>query len=241
MKKGVIITGVGKGIGKSILKFFLDKDIFVYGVTRSPSDISKLKGLRNCKIFLSDVRDLNTFKTIIKESKQKKIQINGLINNAGIRQRIPFRKISKENLNEIFQINFFSIFQTMQVYSNYCIKNKINSSIVNIGSIVGSLGFSGLCGYSSTKGALNSLTKSFASEHARFNIRANVIEPGFTKTSYFKKFKKKKLYKWTLSRIPMRRWGNSLEIAKLVYFLYSSDSSYINGEAIAIDGGWKNS
>ena len=76
----------------------------------------------------------------------------------------------------------------------------------------------------------------------KHNIRANLISPGFTKTSYYKKFKKKtKLYKWTLSRIPMDRWGSSIEISKLISFLISDDSSYINGENINIDGGWTNS
>ena len=80
----------------------------------------------------------------------------------------------------------------MQVYCIYSIKHNIKSSIVNVGSIVGENGFTELAGYSSTKGALKSLTKSVAVEHAKDNIRANIVIPGFIKTSYFKKFKKDK-------------------------------------------------
>ena len=71
-------------------------------------------------------------------------------------------------------------------------------------------------------------------------IRANSISPGFTKTSFFKSFKKdkKKLYRWTLSRIPQNRWGEPYEISKLIYFLISENSNYITGENINIDGGW---
>ena len=113
---------------------------------------------------------------------------------------------------------------------------------MNIGSIVGNNGFSELAGYASSKTALIGLTKSFAVEMAKNNIRANLVSPGFIKTSYFKKFRKKsKLYNWTLSRIPMRRWGNSNEVANLICFLLSDKSSYINGESINIDGGWTNS
>ena len=81
----------------------------------------------------------------------------------------------------------------MQIFATYSIKFKIKSSIVNVGSIVGENGFTELAGYSSTKGAINSLTKSFAVEFAKKNIRANVVNPGFIKSSYFNKFKNKKI------------------------------------------------
>ena len=74
---------------------------------------------------------------------------------------------------------------------------------------------------------------------AKNKIRANIISPGFTKTSYFKNFKrKKKLYNWTINKIPMRRWGNPDEISNLIIFLLSENSEYITGENIKIDGGW---
>ena len=241
MKKGVIVTGVGKGIGRQILNYFIEKEIFVYGITRNKKDILDLLNNKYCKIYISDIRKINVVKKILKHSIKKKIEINGMINNAGIRQRISFDKLTNYNLKKVFDINFFSIFKIMKIYFSYCKKYKIKSSIVNIGSIVGSVGFENLSGYSATKGALNSLTRSFAVEAAQYNIRANVVEPGFIKNSYYEKFRKTPLYKWTLSRIPMKRWGESLEISKLVYFLYSSDSSYITGETIAVDGGWKNS
>ena len=83
------------------------------------------------------------------------------------------------------------------------------------------------------------MTKSFAVEMAKYNIRANLVNPGFIKTSYFEKFKKKsKLYDWTISRIPQKRWGDPNEVSNLVCFLLSDLSSYINGTSINIDGGW---
>ena len=106
---------------------------------------------------------------------------------------------------------------------------------------MGELGFNQLSGYASSKMALTGLTKSFAVEMSKYNIRANIINPGFTKTSFYKKFKsKKKLYNWTLQRIPMKRWGEPIEIVNLIEFLLSEKSTYINGETINIDGGWTN-
>ena len=130
----------------------------------------------------------------------------------------------------------------MKIFSKYLKLKKAKGSIVNMGSIVGQNGFSELAGYASTKSALVGLTKSFAVEMASSNIRANLINPGFIKTSYFEKFKKKKkLYKWTLNRIPQKRWGDPKEISHMVCFLLSDFSSYITGSSIDIDGGWLSS
>ena len=88
--------------------------------------------------------------------------------------------------------------------------------------------------------ALIGLTKSFAAEMSKFGIRANVVSPGFTKTSFYENFKKKELYKWTIEKKSLKRWGNSDEVAELVEYLLSEKSSFINGENIKIDGGWNN-
>jgi len=240
--KTIIITGVGKGIGYDVAQKVMAYGGYVYGITRSKDDINKFKKSKNCKIFIGDVTKKTTLQKIINFSKKEKRLLTGLVNNAGERQRLPFNKISKEKLNKIFEINFFSVFENMKIFSKYLKLKKAKGSIVNMGSIVGQNGFSELAGYASTKSALVGLTKSFAVEMASLNIRANLINPGFIKTSYFEKFKKKKkLYKWTLNRIPQKRWGDPKEISHMVCFLLSDFSSYITGSSIDIDGGWLSS
>ena len=238
-KKNIIVTGVGKGLGYDLLKRIIFYGGFVYGITRSKSDLKKFQNLKNCKIFLGDVTNNKIIKRLFKQSLKDKRIIHGFVNNAGQRQRKKFNSISQKDLKTLFDTNFFSIFENMQIYSNYLIKKRNSGSIVNVGSIVGENGFSELSGYASTKTALIGLTKSFSKEMATHNIRANLINPGFVKTSYFNKFKKKKkLYKWTLSRIPQRRWGEPAEVSNLICFLLSDLSDYINGASINIDGGW---
>lgn len=238
----VLVTGVGKGIGYCVLQKLVMNGAYVYGVLRSKNDLKKFdKKNKNYKIFLGDVRNINLIKKIFRVSIKEKKIINGLVNNAGIRQRSKFEKINFKDLRKIFDINFFSIFKIMQLYFKYLKKYKISSSIVNVSSIVANHGFRDLSGYASTKGALQSLTKCFAVEKASYKIRANLVNPGFIKTSFYKKFQKKtSLYKWTLSRTPLGRWGNPDEVAELICFLISDQSSYINGEVINIDGGWTN-
>ena len=237
--KAILVTGGGKGIGKSIVDGLLKEGAYVYTIIKSKKDNKNFKKNINLKIYNGSVENEKLVKMIFKDSKKNKKIITGLVNNAGIRLRKDFGKISKKELSNIFNINFFAIFRIMQLFSDYLNLTKEKGSIVNVASIVGHVGFKQLTAYASTKGALISLTKSFASEMALHGIRANVVSPGFTKTSYYKKFKKnKKLYQWTLSRIPLKRWGESSEIADLIIFLLSNKSNYITGENLNIDGGW---
>ena len=111
--------------------------------------------------------------------------------------------------------------------------------IVNISSIAGTLGLADLAGYICSKAAIVGLTKSLAVEFAIDNIQVNAVAPGFAKTSYFDKFKDNKdLYEFTLSKIPMKRWGESIEIANACLFLSSVLSDYVTGDVLTVDGGW---
>tara|TARA_B100001123_G_scaffold214187_1_gene241879 strand:- start:168 stop:908 length:741 start_codon:yes stop_codon:yes gene_type:complete len=241
--KTILITGVGKGIGREIFYQALKEGAFIYAITRSKKDFKNYKNL-NSKIFFGNVCNLNLIKKIFKHSKKNNKKIVGIVNNAGIRFRKPFKKINQKELLNVFNNNFFSNFQIIQEYVKYLGKdNKEHCSIVNIGSIVGKLGFSELSAYASSKSALMGLTKSLSVELVDKKIRINIINPGFIKTSYYKNFKerKKNLYKWTLSRIPSKKWGEPKDISEFILFLLSDKSKYFNGEDITIDGGWTNS
>ena len=241
--KKILISGVGKGLGLDMLYRCIDHGAYIYGFTRSKKDLKKINKnyLAKSKLFIGDATNDKFLKKLFLYFKKNKIYLNGLINNAGQRQRKSFIKFTKKDINKILEVNFVSTF----LISQYFVKNtnnKESSSIINIGSIVGDKPFSDLTGYASSKSAISGLTKSLALELSQknFNIRVNCINPGFTKTSYFNKFKKnKKLYSWTLSKISSGRWAQSSEISKLAIFLLSNKASYINGQTINIDGGWK--
>ena len=240
--KNIFISGIGKGLGKNFFEKCIDNGAFVIGFTRSKSDLKKIKKkyLRKSKIFIGDGKDFEFIDSIFKFLKVKKIKLDGLINNAGARQRLSFLDISKDKLDDIICNNFISKFYISQKFVKQINKKKL-SSIVNIGSIVGERGFSDLVGYGSSKSALTGFSKCLAIELANKNYkcRVNIVNPGFVKTSYYKKFKiNKKLYKWTVQNTPISRWASSEEISNLVIFLISDKSSYINGQKINIDGGW---
>jgi|TARA_B110000211_G_C14048717_1_gene540194 NAD(P)-dependent dehydrogenase (short-subunit alcohol dehydrogenase family) len=242
--KNILITGAGKGIGFSAVENCIKEDGFVYALVKSKKDIKKFSNFKKdkLKIYNGDVRNVKIINKIFLDSLKFKKPINCLVNNAGIRFRKNFIKISKKELLNVFDINFFSIFLISQIFTKFLKKRKLNGSIINISSIVGQIGFSELSTYGASKGALIAFTKNLSAELANNKIRVNSISPGFTKTSYFEKFKKKSnLYKWTLSRIPLNRWGDPEEISNVISFLLSEKAKYITGENFNVDGGWLSS
>lgn len=242
----ILVTGAGKGIGRQILlDGIAKKNAFIYAIIRSKKDFTYLKkniSNKNCKLYLGDIKNLKLIGKIINDSKKLKKEITGLVNNSGERQRENFININHKKINQIFQNNYFNHFFLIQKIIKIN-KSKNNLSVVNIGSIVGQIGFDQLSGYASTKSALDGLTKSLAVEFAKYKIRFNIIHPGFIKTSYYKNFKTKKpkLYKWTLSRIPLKKWGEPKDVSSLAFFLLSEKSNYITGQSIYVDGGWTSS
>ena len=175
MKKNVLITGAGKGIGKQVLLDSLCEFNFVYAVIRSSTDYKLLKTKlknKNCKLYKGDISNREIIKKVLKDSKNDQNNINCLVNNAGERQREPFLKISQLKISSIFKNNFFNHFYLIQDFIKSIKKNSnSNFSVVNIGSIVGINGFKELAGYASTKKAMDGLTKSLAVEFANKKIR----------------------------------------------------------------------
>ena len=240
--KNILITGIGKGIGKDLFFECINLEANVFAVCKNKKDLQKFKfNKKKTKIFFGDVTNIKFVSRVFDYFLKKKIKLDGLVNNDGKRQRLPFEKIDRERLNYIMNINFFSIFFIIQKFIKTIDRNKY-CSIVNIGSIVGNRGFKELSGYASSKSALEGLTKCLAVElTSKFKkLRINNVNPGFTKTSFYDEFKNKKksLYNWTLKKIPIGRWAETKEISKLVIFLLSNNSTYINGQSINIDGGW---
>ena len=240
-KMNFVVTGAGKGIGRSVLNLLYKSKANVAIITRSKADISKIQKTFNSKKIISYVgdvsikSDIDIFYKLVK-SKMKKI--HGLVNNAGVRQREKFSNIDDKKLNYVLDSNLKSVFRVSQLFSK--IMSKKTASIVNVSSIVGPRGFTDLSGYAMTKAGIVGLSKSLAVELAQKKIRVNTVCPGFIKTSYANKFKRKfpKLYNYTLQRTPLKRWGSSDEVANLILFLLSSESSYMTGNVSYIDGGW---
>ena len=122
--KNILITGGGKGIGFSTVIEALKEGAFVYTIVKSKKDLKKFENLSNLKIFVGNVTNEKLMAKVFKTSYKNNKPITGLVNNAGIRQRMKFGKLSRSNIRNIFDVNFFSVFNLMQIFSKYLVKKK---------------------------------------------------------------------------------------------------------------------
>jgi NAD(P)-dependent dehydrogenase (short-subunit alcohol dehydrogenase family) len=239
--KVCIVTGAGKGFGEEIAKEFYAQGAKLALITRSQEDIDNLMVKFDSERVLSicgDVSDGNIVSQFISQTINKFGVIDVLVNNAGMRFRKEFLDIDNSELDQVLNVNLKSVVSLCQEVLPYMVKNN-GGKIINMSSIAGTLGFSDLSGYVMSKAAIIGLTKSLAVEFAGKNIQINALAPGFCKTSYFEKFQENtKLYDFTLSRIPMNRWGTSKEVTDVCVFLASNMSNYMTGEVLKVDGGW---
>jgi len=241
--KVVIITGAGKGIGRETALLFKKLGSKLALISKTEVDLIQLSkeldmNERDLYVFTGDVSNENIVKKFVLNTYNKFGCIDILINNAGMRFRKSFLDISYMEWQEVMNVNAGSTFLFCKEVGKYMIQQRYGK-IINMASIIGTLGLPELSGYGASKGAIISLTKSLALEWAEYNININVIAPGFCKTSYADNFQKKtELYNFTIDRTPMKKWGDSIDIANTIAFLSSDMSKYITGETINVDGGW---
>ena len=238
-----IITGAGKGFGRTLAEVFYAQGAKLALITRSEEDVESLSidmGFHDSRVLVicGDVTKPEVVNDFIDQTVQKFGHIDVLVNNAGMRFRKKFLDTTLDEFNRVLEVNVGSMFLLCQLAIPYMVERN-KGKIVNMSSIAGTLGLPELSGYVTSKAGIIGLTKSLALEFAENNIQVNALAPGFCKTSYFEKFKENSgLYDFTIERTPMRRWGESKEIANACLFLASSMSDYVTGEVMNVDGGW---
>ena len=238
--KTIIVTGGSRGIGASIVKELANKDYnIVLNYNNSEEQAKQIqKELleKNIKIeiFKADVSKRENVKDLVKFALEKFKTIDVLINNAGIDQVKMFMDITDEDWNKMIQTNLNSVFYCTQEVLPTMIHNK-NGNIINISSIWGITGASCEVHYSVAKAGIDGMTKALAKELGPSNIRVNSIAPGAILTDMNSGYTNEEI-KDMESQIPLRRLGNSIEIAKCVNWLI--EDNYTTGQVISINGGW---
>jgi len=241
--KVVVITGAGKGIGYETALQFCSLGCRVAAISRTTQDLEQLADAAKTlsgELF-TFTGDASCPDTVARFSDAVEAQygcVDVLVNNAGMRFRKAFTDISYDEWKQVMDVNLGSTFLFCQTFGAKMLQQQ-SGRIINMASIVGTLGLPELAGYAASKGGIISLTKSLALEWAPFGINVNVIAPGFCETSYTDNFKKKtELYQFTLDRTPKKAWGKSKDIANACIYLASGLSDYVTGEVLNVDGGW---
>ena len=237
MTKKIFITGGSGGIGSSICSKFINKGFTLVLTSSSEDKMIQLKEKYGDShyYYKTDLSDAKTLQTSLDKISTEHKDISIIVNNAGkTHDNLVFRMKSSQ-WSEVIQTNLNSNYQIIKSLLPNMLTNKYGK-IIGISSIVGTTGNPGQANYVASKSGLIGLYKSIALEVAKRNINVNIISPGFISTSMTDKLndEQKKSY---LSRIPMMRFGNPNDIANLVFFLSSEESSYITGQNFHINGG----
>ncbi len=238
--KKAIVTGGSKGIGRAIVEVFLKNGAEVYTVSRSEGDFASLEALAaemGTKVFFckADVGVEADITAVIKEILKVSGGIDVVVNNAGVTRDGLIARMSAEAWDEVLRVNLASAFYIGKAVAMHLMGRRAGS-IINMSSVVGQHGNFGQTNYAASKAGLIGFTQSLAQELAPRGVRVNAICPGFIDTEMTDKLTgevKEKLF----ARIPLARMGRTEEIANTALFLASDLSTYITGQALAVDGG----
>jgi len=234
--KTSIVTGGSRGIGLGISKKLLQSGSNVVILSQSEclerETLEELKVLGNIDYLCVDVSDYNDVKSKIKEITRKFNKIDILVNNAGITiDKLAIRTLDSD-WDKVLNTNLKGYFNCIKSVLPHMIKQRFGK-IINISSVIGIKGNQGQSSYSASKAGIIGLTKSIAKEYGSKSINVNAIAPGYIKTEMTDNINSDKF----LDNITLKRAGLPEDVANLVCFLSSDDSSYITGQVINIDGG----
>ena len=241
MEKVALITGATKGIGKQIAITLAKEGYNIALNYRTQNDdlYSTKKEIENlnvkCLAVQGDVSNYEECENFVKNIIEQFGRIDVLVNNAGVTKDMLLMRMKKEDFEQVIDINLIGTFNVTKNVINYMLKSR-NGRIINISSVVGISGNAGQTNYSASKAGIIGFTKSLAKEVASRNILVNAVAPGFIQTNMTDVLKDE-VKDEIAKNIPLKRMGTAQDVANVVKFLASDDSSYITGQVINIDGG----
>lgn len=235
--KIALVTGATRGIGRAVAEELASKGAFVIGTATSEKgaeSISAYLGEKGKGLVLN-VADQASIDAVLEQIKQEFGDIDILVNNAGITRDNLLMRMKDEEWFDILQTNLSSVYHLSKAMLRTMMKKRFGR-IINIGSVVGSMGNAGQTNYCAAKAGLIGFSKALAKEVASRGITVNVVAPGFIATDMTEVLSEE-LKNNLLTQIPAGRLGEPKDIAKAVAFLASEDASYINGTTLHVNGG----
>lgn len=238
--KIALVTGAARGIGQAIaLKLAAEgADLAVCDLDKSWLDetLQKAREMgRKAEGFACDVSNAEQVQGAVTAAEAAFGRIDVLVNNAGITKDTFLARMTEADWDAVLDINLKGTFLFTKAVGRLMMRQR-SGAIVNVASIIGLIGNAGQCNYAASKAGVIALTKSVAKELSSRNIRANAVAPGFIRTKMTEKLPED-IQKRMLEAIPLARFGEPEDVAKVVLFLASDASSYVTGQVISVCGG----
>ncbi len=238
-----LVTGGGRGIGRAISLTLASEGAAVAVNYHRSEDaafevVGKIRdnGGMACA-YCADVADENAVARMVNAVVEEFGGIDVLVNNAGIVRDGLLFSLRDEDWADVLKVNLGGVVYCTRHAARWMMQKK-RGSIISISSVAGEKGGQGQCNYAASKGAINAFTRSMAVELAPKGIRVNAVAPGIILTDMSRRVRNV-AGDDILSQIPLRRFGEAEEVAHAVAFLASDHASYITGQIINVDGGYK--
>ncbi|MGR5093140.1 3-oxoacyl-ACP reductase FabG [Vibrio maritimus] len=235
--KIALVTGASRGIGRSIAELLVERGATVIGTATSDNGaaaISEYLG-ENGKGLALNVTDTDSIEAVLKQINDEFGAIDILVNNAGITRDNLLMRMKDDEWTDIMDTNLTSIFRLSKAVLRGMMKKR-QGRIINVGSVVGTMGNAGQTNYAAAKAGVIGFTKSMAREVASRGVTVNTVAPGFIETDMTKALNDEQRAA-TLANVPAGRLGDPREIASAVAFLASPEAAYITGETLHVNGG----
>jgi Tropinone reductase 1 len=240
--KNALVTGGTKGIGRAIVREFIDLGANVFTVARNEkglaSMIEEMSGSNQIEGLPADVSKRSERIRIINKVKEKWDRLDILVNNVGVNIRKKTPEYSDEEYDHIMDTNLRSAFELCRL-AFPLLKKSDQGNIIFVTSTAGLIHIRTGAVYGMTKAALIQLTRNLAAEWAEHNIRVNAVAPWYIETPLVKPvLQDQDYFREVISRTPMKKIGKPADVAGAVSFLCMPAAAYITGHCIPIDGGF---
>lgn len=239
--KVALVTGASRGIGRAVaVEFALHGvSVVVNYVNNEPAANEVLKEIESsggkCQLCHFDVSDSSKVQDEVSKIGEELGGIHILVNNAGITKDTLLLRMTDEYWDQVLSVDLKGVFNCTRAAAKIMMKQRYGR-VVNITSVVGEMGNVGQTNYSAAKAGVIGFTKATAKELASRGITVNAVSPGFIETDITSGLPQHVKEKY-LEAIPLGRFGNPRDVAKVVAFLASDDASYITGEVVRVNGG----
>jgi acetoacetyl-CoA reductase len=240
-KRIALVTGGMGGIGQAICRELFKNGLHVIAAyNRTAHAALSWQALQKNEgyffdIIAVDVKDFNSCETMANKINSEIGTVEILVNNAGITRDTSCLKMNKDNWDDVINTNLNSVFYVTRTLING-MKQRHFGRIINISSINGQRGQYGQVNYAAAKAGMHGFTKSLAREMAKYGVTVNTVSPGYVETEMVKSLSPA-IREKILTEIPLGRFAEPDEVARVISFLANEKSSYITGANIAINGG----